>query len=55
VSGFYIGAHFVGALVYADDIVVVAPSATALRKMLAIAKTMQMNFAYVSTQQNLNV
>jgi len=39
-SGFgcYMSAHFVGALVYADDIVFVAPSATALRKMLAICE-----------------
>ena len=39
-SGFgcYIGAHFVGVLAYADDIVLVAPTATALRKMLAICE-----------------
>jgi len=36
--GCYIGTHFVGALGYADDIVLVAPSATALRKMLAICE-----------------
>jgi len=36
--GCYIGAHFVGALAYADDIVLVKPSATALRKMLAICE-----------------
>jgi Reverse transcriptase (RNA-dependent DNA polymerase) len=36
--GCYIGAHFVGTLAYADDIVFVAPSATALRKMLAICE-----------------
>jgi len=36
--GCYIGAHFVGALACADDIVPVAPSATALRKMLAICE-----------------
>jgi hypothetical protein len=36
--GCYIGAHFVGALAYADDIVLVAPSATALRKRLAICE-----------------
>jgi len=36
--GCYIGTHFVGALAYADDIVLVAPSATALRKMLAICE-----------------
>jgi len=36
--GCYIGAHFVGALVYADDIVLLAPFATALRKLLAICE-----------------
>jgi len=38
--GCYIGAHFVGALACAEDIVLVAPSArpTALRKMLAICE-----------------
>jgi len=36
--GCYIGAHFVGAPAYADDLVLVAPSATALRKMLAICE-----------------
>jgi len=34
----YIGTYFVGALYYADDIVHVAPSVTALRKMLAICE-----------------
>ena len=33
--GCYIGFHFVGALAYADDIVLVAPSASALRTLLA--------------------
>ena len=32
----YVGDLFVGALAYADDIVLTAPSATALRKMLAM-------------------
>jgi len=36
--GCYIGTYFVGTLVYADDIVLVAPSATALRVMLAICE-----------------
>jgi len=36
--GCYIGTHFVGALVHADNIVLVVPSATALRKMLAICE-----------------
>jgi len=34
--GCFIGRTFVGALAYADDIVLVAPSASALRKMLAV-------------------
>ena len=34
--GCYFGNFFVGALAYADDIVLIAPSASALRKMLAI-------------------
>jgi len=34
--GCYIGSNFVGALAYADDLVLVAPSASALRKMLSI-------------------
>ena len=34
--GCYIGDIFVGALAYADDLVLTAPSANALRKMLAI-------------------
>lgn len=40
-SGFgcYIGTYFVGALAYADDIVLVAPTATALRQMLAICES----------------
>ena len=37
-SGFgcYMGRFFVGALAYADDLVLVAPTASAMRKMLAI-------------------
>jgi hypothetical protein len=40
-SGFgcYIGTYFVGALAYADDIVLVAPTATALRQLLAICES----------------
>ncbi len=34
--GCFIGPVFVGALVYADDIVLLAPTPMALRKMLAI-------------------
>ena len=34
--GCYIGSNFVGALAYADDLVLIAPNAAALRKMLSI-------------------
>jgi hypothetical protein len=34
--GCYIGINFVGALAYADDLVLIAPTATALRKLLSI-------------------
>lgn len=37
--GCFIGATFVGALAYADDIVIVAPTATSMRKLLAICET----------------
>ena len=34
--GCYVGLNFVGALAYADDIVLLAPTPTAMRKLLAI-------------------
>jgi len=34
--GCYIGNNFVGALAYADDIVLIAPTATAMCKLLSI-------------------
>ena len=34
--GCYWGGHFAGAVCYADDIVLLAPSASALRRMLSI-------------------
>ena len=34
--GCYVGNNFVGALAYADDIVLIAPTATAMRKLLSI-------------------
>jgi len=37
--GCYVGSVFVGALAYADDLVLIAPSATALRKLLSICDT----------------
>jgi len=38
--GCYIGDTFVGALAYADDLVLTAPSANALRRLLSIVMTM---------------
>jgi hypothetical protein len=35
--GSYICSHFVGALAHADDIVLVAPTPSALRKLLSIS------------------
>jgi hypothetical protein len=34
--GCYIGSNFVGALAYADDVVLIAPTATEMRKLLSI-------------------
>jgi hypothetical protein len=34
--GCYIGSHFVGALAYADDIVLLAPTASVMRRLLAV-------------------
>lgn len=34
--GCYIGPHFIGALAYADDIVLIAPTASAMRRLLRI-------------------
>ena len=34
--GCYVGTNFVGALAYADDIVLVCPTLSAMRKMLSI-------------------
>jgi len=36
--GCFIGLHFVGALAYADDLILLAPSASAMRKLLAICE-----------------
>jgi len=45
--GCFIGSYFVGALAYADDIVLLAPSAFALRKMLAICDSYARDFHIV--------
>ena len=45
--GCFIGSNFVGALAYADDIVLLAPTASALRKMLAICDSYASEFNMV--------
>ena len=42
--GCYIGPNFVGALVYADDIVLIAPTPTALRRLLVICESYARDF-----------
>jgi hypothetical protein len=41
--GSYIGTHFFGALAYADEIVLVAPTRTAMREMLSIFDRFSVN------------
>jgi len=36
--GCFIGLHFLGALAYADDLVLLAPTASAMRKLLAVCE-----------------
>ena len=43
-SGCYIGTFFVGALAYADDLVLIAPSANAMRQMLQICDEYARNY-----------
>lgn len=45
--GCYIGYQFVGALAYADDLVLVAPSATAMRAMLSICDCYASNYEVI--------
>ena len=42
--GCYIGPNFVGALAYADDIVLIAPTPTALRRLLVICENYARDF-----------
>ena len=46
-----IGNNFVGALAYADDIVLLAPSATALRKMLQMCDKNASDYSIVFSAQ----
>jgi hypothetical protein len=43
-KGCYIGSWFIGALAYADDIVLLAPSATEMRRLLAICDEFAADF-----------
>jgi hypothetical protein len=42
--GCYIGTAFVGALAYADDIVLLAPSPSAMRKLLSVCESYALDF-----------
>jgi len=55
--GCLIGLHFVGALAYADDLVQLVPTASAMGKLIAIChvKIMPANTASPSMLLNLNV
>jgi len=46
-AGCYIGLHFTGALAYADDIVLLAPSPSAMRHLLAICDSYAADFDIV--------
>jgi len=45
--GCYIGRAFAGVLAYADDVVLLAPSASAMRKMLALCDQLATEFSVV--------
>ena len=49
--GCYVGLNFVGALAYADDIVLLAPTPTAMRKLLSICDIYALKY---DMQLNLN-
>jgi len=53
--GCFCGSNFVGALAYADDIVLLAPTASALRKMLAISDSYASEFHIVFNANKSNV
>lgn len=42
--GCYIGSNFVGALAYADDVVLIAPTPSAMRKMLAVCDAFALEY-----------
>ena len=45
--GCYWGGHFAGAVGYADDILLLAPSASALRRMLSICESFAISHGLV--------
>ena len=54
--GCYIGQHFVGALAYADDLVIIAPTASALRRLLVLCENYARDYtAFLSMPSNQNV
>jgi hypothetical protein len=54
--GCFIGCTFVGALAYADDIVLTAPTATAMRKLLKVCDNiMHKNIVFRLTLAKLSV
>jgi hypothetical protein len=53
--GCYIGKHFMGTLAYADDIVLLASSPTALRKMPKYEIRMHWIIIFASMPKSLNV
>ena len=53
--GCYIGNIFIGALAYADDIVLLAPTARAMRLMLCICDHYALEYSILFNAKNLNV
>jgi len=45
-AGCYIGSNFVGTLTYTDDIVLIAPTATALRNLLIICDEYARDYSF---------
>ena len=45
--GCHIGCNFIGALAYADDVVLLAPTPSAMRKLLAVCENFASNFSVI--------
>ena len=50
----YFGPIFVGALAYADDLLLLAPTPSAMRKLFGVCDNMHKNIVLNSTQRNPN-